>query len=274
MFSLLVTLALAEPIATGHVVPANVQMFSEVRLTKATGKVKGKDCAGALAAAMEDLKRVMGKNETTDIITMYTLNARKGWGHVAEVECEYNGPADAPKSTDVKVEALVTKAGGTAAYPQISGQRVIEMMDALVGDRESFVGLMLMTMKVPEVDGTLYFHTKTSDRKDQFVPSDNQNDRGVTMFREIITPELRRLAPYYAPIGEVYGLWITSECERINKNGEEEGETWHFRVPNDVANDFVTGKVSEQQLINAGAVLLGGGNNPVRVDISMVAADD
>lgn len=62
MHAIWIAAALADTVPLDFTPPEQTRMFEQVRLTKAVGKVKGKDCAGALAAARADLARVMGKN--------------------------------------------------------------------------------------------------------------------------------------------------------------------------------------------------------------------
>jgi hypothetical protein len=250
-------------------------MFQQVRLTKATGK--GKDCVGALAAAKDDLARVMGKNGMTDIVAIYTLNARKGWVPVTEVDCTYNGPADAPKATEVKLEALLTKAGEGASYPAITGLRATEIIDAYIGKREAFVGLMLQNTRIDEVNGKLMWRDVEGDRKDSFRPSDNQNDRAVVMFREIVVPELARLGDTLAKITEVYGITVVTGCTRLNKEGKTESETWSYRLPTPALVDFLAGNITEQELVATGGAYIGSdfpGARLTKVDVSFVRADD
>ncbi|MDP2309638.1 MAG: hypothetical protein Q8P18_26700 [Pseudomonadota bacterium] len=276
---LLPTLAHAETVPLEFQVPATVKMFEQVRITKATGKVKGKDCVGALAVAKDDLARVMGKNGMTDIIAIYTLNARVGWVPVTDVDCTFVGPADAPKATEVKIEALLTKAGEGAAYADITGMRATEIVDAYIGKRGAFVGAILMGTRIDEIDGALWWRDMEGDRKDTFGRSDNQNDRAVVMFREIVTPELARLGDTLARIPEVKGITVVTGCTRTNKEGKTESETWHYRLPTSAITEFLGGKITEQQLVAVGGAYIGpdlaGMNSRLtKVDVSFVQADD
>jgi hypothetical protein len=160
----------------------------------------------------------------------------------------------------------------------IPTSRVPEMMQSYLGDLTSFVGLILTNTRVVEFDGRLYWRSIQGDRPGTFGPSDNQNDRVVAVFRDQIKTQLPRLASVLGQIPEIYGVTLVTSSSRVNKAGETESETWHFRLPTQAIIDFSAARISEQELINAGGAYVGAQtwffNQLTKVDVLFVAADD
>jgi hypothetical protein len=171
------------------------------------------------------------------------------------------------------LEALLTKAGTDAAFTDIPGIRVTEMMDALVGTDTGMIGYRMMGMKIDANDGKLWYHVNAGARDDEFPTKSKRNRRVVTTFREVMTPKIQQWCGKLSTVTEVAGLWLEATANHKDEKGETQTEYFHFRVPSASANDFAAGKITEQNLVDAG-VFLEGRVNPVRIDVSFANADD
>ncbi|MCB9691599.1 MAG: hypothetical protein H6736_07275 [Alphaproteobacteria bacterium] len=263
--------AFAGTLPHGHALPDEVSMFENIRLTKAVGKVKGEGCEAALKAAWEDLDRVMGKNGTSTVVGVWTLNARDGWGFVPEVECE-----DAGKKQSVKIEALVIQEGSGPAYQKISGSRMLEIMSALQGDSNMMIGMRVAMMRTLDYQGELYYGAPTAKYEGQIFPKDaSRNTRAVTVMREALLPQIQAMGNLLAAVPEFRGTEITATSQRYNQKMELVDETFSFRIGTEAAQKFFAGAISEQELIDQGAVLYADASKPpVKMDVSFVDAAD
>lgn len=273
MFALLITLLTSAwadtTIDHGHSVPESVRMFERVRLTKAVGKVSGEGCDAALRAAYTDLERVMGKAGTSDVIAVYTLNEREGWAQPQTVQCQDNG-----KKQTVKLEALVVDEGESNAYRPIAGPRVIEIVEAIQGDSNMLIAARIQAMRITDQGGKLYYGGSEVEYDGTFGPDDSRNTRAVTVMRETLLPQMRNLGQLLAAVPEFEGAELSATATRINKKGEEETDRFLFRVPTQEVQQFFRGEITEQQLVDAGAVLYDDGAHKTRMDVSFVQAED
>lgn len=245
-------------------------MFERIRLTKSVGKVKGDGCEAALKAAWADLDRVMAKNGTDTIVATWTLNGRKGWGFEPEVECEDKG-----KKQVVKMESLLIKQGEGPAYKKITGDRMLEIMGALQGDSNMMIGARVAMMQTVDYRGELYYVAPTVEHEGVIAWGANRNTRAVKVMRDDLLPLMQGMGDLLKAVPEFEGTEIKATAKTYNKKGEETVEVFIFRVGTEALLSFFAGELSEQEIIDKGAVLYAEGNKPpVKMDVSFVDAED
>ena len=256
--------------------PESMKMFQQLRLTKAVGDVKGHDCAAALEAALADLDRVMGKAGMTDIAAIYTLNDREGWAPVNEVGCELKPKPDKVKKSIVKLEALVTMAGEGEAYGTISGVRATQMANTFVGNSTSMVALQFTGMRILEEQGKIWFVGNES-HEEVFPDKKNRNTRAVTVFRDDVLPRLEYWLGKLSEIDEIDGIQFNvsaKRAERVDGEWKDVGETFLFFLPTGPMTEFLGGGLSEQEMLDSGFVQHQGKGPAVKIDISLIDAED
>ena len=266
--SLFTSSALAATVPSGHTPPEQVTMFEKIKLTKAVGKVKGEGCEAAYKAAREDLDRVMG-DKTDTVVAIWPLNGREGWKPVTEIECEDNG-----KKQVVKLEVLNLQQGEGPAYTQISGERVLEIIDAVIVDNGFMVGAQIGGIRTLDYNGELYYSAASIDRKEYI--SGNRNTRAVTAMREDLLSRMEYLSNMLAAVPEFHGIEVVVKNKHANKKGELQDEWFHYRLPTEAVQGFFGGTVSEQEMLDAGAVMYRSDARkaPVKIDISLVDVEE
>ena len=97
----------------------------------------------------------------------------------------------------------------------------------------------------------------------------------VTVMREALLPQIQAMGNLLAAVPEFRGTEITATSQRYNQKMELVDETFSFRIGTEAAQKFFAGAISEQELIDQGAVLYADASKPpVKMDVSFVDAAD
>ncbi|MBW1879599.1 MAG: hypothetical protein JRJ84_14650 [Deltaproteobacteria bacterium] len=262
--------ALATTVATDFQPPDEVPMFESARLIPAKGKAKG-SCEEALALAMTDLEAKATKKKHPQIISLYEDKPEDSWASAAELPCEIKGDPSNPKGATVKLEALAVRTGEGDAFAPVAGTRITEIVAALTPGGMGITG-RVAALSFEDFKGALYYTVRMS-REDTFASSVNRNTRAVTVYREVMTPNLGGYVEKLQGVTEAAGLHLRVTCKRVHE-GEEKYESFHLYAPTDLAAQFVAGDISEQELSDGSAVMYESGGTTVKMDISFVDAGD
>jgi hypothetical protein len=263
--------ALATTVATDFQPPDEVPMFESARLIPAKGKAKG-TCEEALALAMTDLEEKATKKKHPQVIGLYPDKPEDSWVSAAELPCEIKGDPAAPKGATVKLEGLAVRSGEGATFAPVTGTRITEIVAALTPGGMGITG-RVASLSFEDFKGALYQTVRMSRGEEIFGPDVNRNTRAVTVYREIMTPNLGDYVEKLQGITEATGLHLSVTCNRVDE-GEQKTEAFHLYTPTDLAAQFVAGDISEQELSNGSAVMYESGGNTVKMDISFVDAAD
>ena len=259
--------AFAADIEHGYTVPTDLKMFERLRLTKAVGKAKGEGCDVALADAKADLARLMDDKADT-VVAVWPLNGREGWKPMTTVDCEDNG-----KKQSVKLEALTIKQGDSAAYQSVTGERMLEIVEELLKGQTMMISWQLGAMRTLDYQGKLWYVSPPVTRKEYIVG--NRNTRAVTAMREDLLSRMEYMANMLEAVPEFHGVELAVANKHADKKGVLQDEQFLFRVPTEQIKGFFAGNVSEQELLDSGAVLFTDGDKPpVKIDISLVAVEE
>jgi len=248
------------PVAVAPV--ASTHLFAETTLVGGTGKVKTGDCGAAYQAAIADVAAWQQKKGYTDLLAVFAPSDARELTPATQVDCEIAGDPSAPKGATVHLKALVARPGDPS-FPQVDGARDFDIVKSLVTPG-MLVGMQLDGI-VLENHNNKAFLLRHSDLNKTL--GGNRNNRAVSAFRDAVTPALANDTPRLAADPEITGLHY-QVLYNVVAGGKPAGEALDFYVPTEVAKGFVSGDLSEQQLVDKSQVLLGG----VKIDISFVDA--
>ncbi|MEZ4320626.1 MAG: hypothetical protein R3F61_24300 [Myxococcota bacterium] len=122
------SIAGAQMVPHGHEVPTSLRLPQKLRYTTAGGKVKDGGCEAAVAAALADLQSGVKASEGDHVIAIWPKGGRNAWEPTPDLEC-----VDKGKVVKVDLEALIARSGPAPVYPEVSGQDVLKLIDALYG---------------------------------------------------------------------------------------------------------------------------------------------
>lgn len=259
---LLLTLpALAERLPSGHDVPSDVGLFTRARLISAVGK-STRGCNHAVQAAMTELDVELRDQGLDRIVAVWSQGTRSGWTPGEAVECKDKGG----KKQVVRVQALAVEEGSGAAFPHVAGSRILEILDATVGDAAMMPNQLLAGHGFVSFQERLYLRRPTHGVKDPVHGS--PSERAVKAFHQSLVPSLSSTVTVLADVPEAYGVEL--RLTHTRKVGDRnETERFIYRLPASAVRGIVDGALSPQEALQRGAVLRSGKgvSTPIRLEI-------
>jgi len=253
ILSMALGVASAQMIPHGHTVPDTVPLFQKVRYTTAEGKVKQGGCEAALTAAWADLNNRLNPDKADRLIAIWPYKGRTTWEPADEVECQQKG-----KKTLVVMEALIARPGQGPAYPEISGNRVLEIIQQVAGGGGGSFSFALQ-LSIEEVDGKAWLrqsgapYESSKPVRDGLVPQILLNNR--------IVPGLHEHARKLKNVPELHGLVLGQSL--WDESGEK--RVYHrltLFIPRGPLLKYHAGGLNERQLIARSKIYYEGPRRP------------
>jgi hypothetical protein len=239
----------AQMIPHGHVVPESVRLFEKARMTTAEGKVKDGGCDAALAAAKADLDDRLKEGRDDTVIAIWPYKGRNTWEPSETVECFEKG-----KKTVVILEALIARPGQSAAYPEITGARTLEILAALFPAGGINVGFTV-GFALEEIDGAVWINQPLAGET-----SSKPIRAGLVTPLSInqgMVPQLHRAAKKVKAVPEVAGIQLYQSVVDQSAEQKVHHGVW-LRMPRGPLLQYHQGKLNERQLIARSTVLYEG----------------
>lgn len=262
----LMSVAMAQVLPHGHEIPEQMRFFQSLKYTTAEGKVKDGDCEAALALAWVDLKKRVNGKKGDRIVGVWPKDGRTDWEPIDEVYCEVKG-----KKTIVLMEALVARTGQTPAYPKISGQRVLDIMQGLYGTGG---GSLTLAMSGPKIDaeGNSLYLRGSSDKVE--MPGTGAEAQRVVLvgLNQSVIPTLPDYAKRLGVLKEVAGVRIKTAVIQV-RGDQRLRHDLVVLVPTGAMKAFRAGSLTSRQLIGKSTIRYtppGGDERLMKIPLSKV----